>query len=60
MSGNTNRIVYNVGETVEHNVFGVGMILSAQRMGNDTMLEIAFDKVGTKTIMANFSRMKKL
>lgn len=28
-------------------------------MGNDTMLEVAFDKAGTKTLMANFSKMEK-
>jgi DNA helicase-2/ATP-dependent DNA helicase PcrA len=34
------------------------MILTATPMGNDTMLEIAFDKVGTKTLMANFAKME--
>ena len=28
-------------------------------MGNDTMLEVSFDKVGTKTLMANFCKMEK-
>lgn len=51
---------YSAGDKVMHKVFGVGMILSAQRMGNDTMLEVAFDKVGTKTLMANFCKMEKL
>ena len=52
----TNR--YAVGNMVLHKVFGKGMILSTTPMGNDTMLEIAFDKVGTKTLMANFSKME--
>ena len=39
-------------------VFGTGMVLTATPMGNDTMLEIAFDKVGTKTLMANFAKME--
>ena len=43
-----------------HKVFGKGMVLTATPMGNDTMLEIAFDKVGTKTLMANFARMEIL
>lgn len=51
---------YEVGNTVFHKVFGKGMILSVTPMGNDKMLEIAFDKVGTKTLMANFSKMEKL
>ena len=49
---------YAVGNTVFHKVFGTGMVISAVPMGNDTMLEIAFDKVGTKTLMANFAKME--
>ena len=51
---------YAVGNTVFHKVFGTGMVISTQPMGNDTMLEIAFDKVGTKTLMANFAKMEIL
>lgn len=49
---------YAVGNTVYHKVFGTGMVLTATPMGSDTMLEIAFDKVGTKTLMANFAKME--
>ncbi len=48
-----------VGETVVHRVFGKGMILSLKPMGNDVMMEIAFEKVGTKKIMANMGVVKK-
>ena len=41
-------------------MFGEGTIISVKKMSNDAMLEIAFDKVGTKKIMANFARLKKL
>ena len=51
---------YKVGDMVLHKVFGKGMITSAEPMGNDTMLEVAFDKVGTKTLMANFCKMEKI
>lgn len=51
---------YSVGEQVYHNVFGEGTILSIKKMSNDAMLEIAFDKVGTKKIMQNFAKLKKL
>ena len=43
-----------------HKVFGTGMIITAQKMGNDTLLEVSFDKVGTKTLMANFCKMEKI
>ncbi len=49
--------VYKVGMSVKHNTFGTGMILSTTPMGNDTLLEIAFDKVGTKKIMAGFAKL---
>ncbi len=53
-------VIYSVGDTVLHKVFGKGLVMSAQRMGNDTLLEIAFDKAGTKKLMANFCKMEKL
>ena len=51
---------YKIGDTVVHKVFGQGVILSAKLMGNDTLLEIAFEKTGTKKLMANFAKLKKL
>lgn len=48
------------GDTVRHKSFGTGMVLSAQPVANDTLLEIAFDKVGTKKLMANFARLTKV
>lgn len=57
---NSTGTKYSVGDMVLHKVFGKGMITKAEKMGNDTMLEIAFDKAGTKTLMANFSKMEKI
>ena len=51
---------YRVGDTVAHKTFGTGMIVSATVMANDTLLEVAFDKVGTKKLFANFARLTKL
>ncbi|MBQ1350770.1 MAG: UvrD-helicase domain-containing protein [Ruminococcus sp.] len=53
-------VTYKVGDSVLHKLFGKGLILSAEKMGNDTLLEIAFDKAGTKKLMANFCKMEKL
>lgn len=52
-------VSYNVGDTVVHKSFGTGTILSLQPMGNDTLMEVAFDKAGTKKMMANFARLEK-
>lgn len=51
---------YSAGDTVRHKTFGTGVILSVQPMGNDTLLEVAFDKAGTKKMMANFARLEKV
>ncbi len=56
----TESVAYNIGDTVRHSAFGTGLIISAQPMGNDTLLEIAFDKVGTKKLMANFAKLEKI
>lgn len=61
--GNTAAIPaakYNAGDTVRHKTFGTGVVLSATAMGNDTLLEVAFDRAGTKKLMANFARLEKL
>ncbi len=59
-SANTNNTTYSVGDRVLHKVFGKGMILKAEKMGNDTMLEVSFETKGTKTLMANFCKMEKI
>lgn len=48
-----------VGDTVTHKVFGTGMVLSITPMGNDNLVEIAFESVGTKKVMAKFARLQK-
>ena len=50
---------YGIGDRVRHKIFGSGTVLNATAMGGDTLLEIAFDKVGTKKIMAAFAKLKK-
>lgn len=51
---------YRVGDTVLHKAFGTGLIVSATPMANDTLLEVTFDKVGTKKLFANFARLTKV
>ncbi len=50
---------YSEGERVEHPVYGAGTVLSVKPMGGDRLLEIAFDSVGTKKVMANYAKLKK-
>ena len=51
---------FKTGDAVSHKIFGKGMILSASPMGNDTLLEIAFETAGTKKLMSNFARLEKI
>ena len=46
---------YQKGDMLSHKAFGQGMVLSAQKMGGDVLLEIAFDGVGTKRLMLTSS-----
>lgn len=55
----TPSATFSVGDRVSHKVFGNGMVIKATKMGNDTMLEISFETVGTKKIMANFAKIEK-
>ena len=50
------------GDMVQHTAFGRGLVLSVLKMGGDALLEIAFDRVGTKKLMAKTAsaHMKKL
>ena len=50
------------GDMVHHAGFGRGMVLSVMKMGGDALLEIAFDQIGTKKLMAKAAsqHMKKL
>ena len=52
----------NKGDMVQHAAFGRGMVLSVMKMGGDALLEIAFDDIGTKKLMAKTAsvHMKKL
>ena len=52
---------YRPGDSVVHTAFGRGMVISVNKMGNDALLEIAFDGKGTKRLMARTAsaHMKK-
>ncbi len=51
-SPSSQQIDFRKGDMVEHKAFGSGMVISVTQMGGDALLEIAFDGVGTKRLMA--------
>ena len=62
-SQNANPVIdLKQGDMVEHGAFGKGMVLTVMKMGGDALLEIAFDDIGTKKLMAKTASayLKKL
>lgn len=53
---------FQKGDMVRHTAFGKGMVISVMKMGGDALLEIAFDEIGTKKLMAKTAsaHMKRL
>ena len=48
------------GDRVKHRKFGVGMIISVEPSNGDYLVEILFDNIGTKKLMASIAKLEKL
>ena len=48
-------VAFNVGDLVEHKIFGKGVIQKITPMAGDTLIEIDFEMAGTKKTMANYA-----
>ena len=48
------------GDRVKHFTFGEGEIMSVRPMGSDVLYEVTFDRVGTKKLMGNYAKLKKI
>ena len=53
-------VIYLIGDRVRHRTFGEGTVIKVTRVANDSMLEVRFDDVGVKRVMANFAPIKKI
>ena len=51
---------FQPGEHVLHKKFGKGIILSVRQFEQDAMLEIQFEQVGRKQLMAVFAKLEKI
>lgn len=51
---------YEVGDTVRHIKFGVGIVKDIVDGGRDYEVTVDFDKVGIKKMFAGFAKLKKL
>ena len=56
------KVSLQAGDQVEHRAFGRGTVTKVQPVGGDALLEIAFDRVGTKRLLFKtaMAQMKKL
>lgn len=54
------KLDYQVGDTVRHMKFGVGIVKNIVEGGRDYEVTVDFDKVGIKKMFASFAKLKKL
>jgi len=54
------NVDFKSGDRVEHRKFGTGVVKVAQAIGGDTRLEVEFESVGLKNLMAAYANLTKL
>ena len=59
-SESSSDLDFTAGDRVKSFIHGEGTVLQVTPMGGDILLEIAFDRVGTKKIMAKYARIRKV
>ncbi len=59
-ASNVSAASFSVGDKVSHMKFGNGTIVGVTPFEKDALLEISFDTVGTKRLMAAYAKLKKL
>ena len=48
------------GDRVNHKKFGNGLVISVTPTGGDAQIEISFDNVGTRSLLASFAKLTKI
>jgi len=51
---------YQIGDTVKHIKFGVGIVTALNKVNNDYQVSVDFSEKGVKKMMASFARLNKL
>jgi DNA helicase-2/ATP-dependent DNA helicase PcrA len=57
---NTGDRDFSVGDSVAHAKFGEGIITKMEPSGNDTVVEIQFERVGMKRFSLAYTKLKKI
>lgn len=53
-------VSYNPGDKVMHRKFGIGVVVSSQEMGKDSLVVVDFEDVGRKKMMAAYANFQKV
>ena len=59
VSSKGNGLTFAEGDRITDAVFGEGTVLRAESIAGDYLLEVAFDTVGTKKLMAKYRKISK-
>jgi DNA helicase-2/ATP-dependent DNA helicase PcrA len=54
------KLPFKAGDRVKHNLFGLGIVVSAEPSGADTQVTVAFEEVGIKKLMLSFAPLEKV
>lgn len=55
-----NSSQYTIGRSVSHKKFGIGKIIGVKTSGNNTIIDVAFPKLGIKSLAVNFAPIELL
>ena len=58
--GPSSGIEFQLGDTVTHRTFGLGVVLSVKGRGDNAKLQVDFQSVGEKKLIQGFARLKKV
>lgn len=50
----TAKLQFQLGQKIDHDVFGSGIVLNCEAWGTETRVQIKFERYGTKWIMASY------
>jgi DNA helicase-2/ATP-dependent DNA helicase PcrA len=58
--GSSSGPLFKAGMRVRHEQFGDGIVLSRERAGNEIKLTVTFSRVGKKTLVERYAKLKAL
>ena len=56
----SSELEFHAGDKVEHSLFGRGTVVSSRISGTDEEVQVAFDDIGVKRLIARYAGLKKI